>query len=86
MQVSILLVFNLIVFSEAKKGKGGRGGGRRGESGKECNCGIPNRAAVADPRPGPNQNKIIGGQDTEENEYPWQVALVTPGTTDTTPW
>ena len=86
MQVSFLLMFNLIVFSEAKKGKGGRDGGRRGESGKECNCGIPNRAAVADPRPGPNQNKIIGGQDTEENEYPWQVALVTPGTTDTTPW
>ena len=61
-----------------KKGRGGRVG--------ECNCGIPNRAAVAEARPGPNENRIIGGQDTEENEYPWQVALVTPGTTDTTPW
>ena len=76
-KLSILLVsFTALVV--AKKGGRGLGG--------KCNCGIPNRAAVADVRPGPNENRIIGGQDTEENEYPWQVALVTPGTTDTTPW
>ena len=76
-RLTILLVsFTVLVVAK----KGGRG--RR----EKCNCGIPNRAAVADVRPGPNENRIIGGQDTEENEYPWQVALVTPGTTDTTPW
>ena len=75
----IFLILFLITFGESKKG---RGDGR----GEKCNCGIPNRAAVAEARPGPNENRIIGGQDTEENEYPWQVALVTPGTTDTTPW
>ena len=76
-RLTILLVsFTALVVAK----KGGRG--RR----EKCNCGIPNRAAVADARPGPNENRIIGGQDTEENEYPWQVALVTPGTTDTTPW
>merc|ERR1719474_1371445 len=30
-----------------------------------CNCGIPNRS-----------NRIIGGVETEANEYPWQVAIV----------
>ena len=76
-RLSILLVsFTALVV--AKKGGRGRGG--------KCNCGIPNRAAVVDVRPGPNENRIIGGQDSEENEYPWQVALVTPGTTDTNPW
>ena len=33
--------------------------------GDSCNCGIPNRS-----------NRIIGGVETEKNEYPWQVALV----------
>ena len=33
-----------------------------------CNCGEPHRAI--------RHNRIIGGQDTEVNEYPWQVKLV----------
>jgi len=30
-----------------------------------CNCGLPNRV-----------NRIVGGEDTEANEYPWQVGMI----------
>merc|ERR1711971_407844 len=33
---------------------------------KECNCGIPNRAT-----------RIVGGQETEVNESPWRVLVLT---------
>jgi len=34
-----------------------------------CNCGVP--AA--------NRNRIVGGQAADQNEYPWQVALIQNG-------
>merc|ERR1711962_290683 len=41
----------------------------------DCQCGI---------KGGSDSNRIVGGQETEENEYPWQVGLVSRG--GTTPW
>ena len=38
-----------------------------------CDCGIAQR-----------QTRIVGGQETEVNKYPWMVALVHPG--EMTPW
>merc|ERR1719282_236520 len=34
-----------------------------------CNCGVPAR----------NQSRIVGGQAADQNEYPWQVALIRLG-------
>jgi len=42
-------------------------------TGTACQCGIPNKS-----------NRIVGGVETEANEYPWQVGLVSPW--GRTPW
>ena len=38
---------------------------------RSCYCGLAERA-----------KRIVGGQDTEVNEYPWQAGLVTRGERD----
>ena len=38
-----------------------------------CNCGIANRV-----------ERIVGGENTEANEYPWQIGIVSAG--EKRPW
>ena len=59
--------------SSSGSSSGSSGGSSGGNSGSNnnleilntCECGVPKNES----------NRIVGGQDADKNEYPWQVAL-----------